>query len=362
MLIFLSYASEQRDVAEEIKLALASLGHQVFFDRDSLPIGDEYHLRIRKAVEESEAFVFLISFQSVAQGCYALTELKYAREKWPDPRGKVLPVMIEKIEYRHIPPYLKAISVLEPEGNAPAEIATEIQKWGKKGIQDSGRFGSQTLKRNGVRIISVLARPRNFIKSIDYNADDTLIEAILFSVFISIVNLTIMLPAYRLAHVKAETFTYAMIDTVFTCVFWFLYGSVYHFCARLVGGRGTYQSSLIAFLYLTAFSVVSGALSLPMSLKAVSWSMESADAPTLSQWLTLGDQIVKSPISLICALLGTAVILYRWVCTIGVFMIIHDVGRVKGVLIGVMGAGLSWVVFFTIEKPSLALFWRAFSS
>ena len=50
-----------------------------------------------------------------------------------------MPVMIEKIEDRLIPPYLKAIGVLEPEGNAPAEIATEIQKWGKKGIQDFGR-------------------------------------------------------------------------------------------------------------------------------------------------------------------------------------------------------------------------------
>src|SRR5712691_587690 len=102
MIIFISYASEQRDVAEEIKLVLTGSGHNVFFDRDSVPAGDEYHMRIRKAVEGSEAFVFLISPQSIAEGCYALTELKYAREKWPDPLGKVLPVMIERIDYRYI--------------------------------------------------------------------------------------------------------------------------------------------------------------------------------------------------------------------------------------------------------------------
>jgi hypothetical protein len=270
--------------------------------------------------------------------------------------------MIEKTEYRHIPPYLKAISVLEPEGNAPAEIAAEIQKWGTKGIQGFAHFGGQTLKRNAVRFIAVLARPRDFIKSIDYNADHTLIEACLFSVFISIVNLIITLPAYRLAHVKAETFTYALIDTVFTFVFWFLYGSLYHFCAKLVGGRGKYQSSLVAALYLTAFSVVSVVLTLPMSLKAVSWTLESSDAPDLSQWRILGDQIVQSPIALICSLLSAALVLYRWICTVGVFMIIHEVGHLKGVLIGLMGAGLSWVVFFTLEKPSITLFWRAFSS
>jgi hypothetical protein len=99
--------AQQRDLAEEIKLALVGSRHDVFFDRDSLPSGYDYDLRIRKAVAESDVFVFLISPQSVARGCYALTELRYAREKWPDPRGKVLPVMIEKTDYREIPPYLK---------------------------------------------------------------------------------------------------------------------------------------------------------------------------------------------------------------------------------------------------------------
>jgi hypothetical protein len=362
MIIFLSYASEQRDVAEQTKLALASSGHKVFFDRDSLPIGNEYHLLIRKAVEESEAFVFLISPQSVAQGCYALTELKYAREKWPDPQGKVLPVMVERTEYRHIPPYLKAISVLEPEGNAPAEIAAEIQKWSAKGIQDVVKLGGKTLKSNAVRFIAVLAGPRNFIKSIDHKADHALIDASVFGIFISVVNLTINLPAYRLANVKADTLTYVLTDTVITFVFWFLYGSVYHLCARLVGGRGTYQSSIVAVLYLTAFTVISGIFSLPLSLTAISWSLESSDVPSLSQWQILGNQILQSPTGLICALLSSATILYRWICTIGVFMIIHEVGRAKAIFICLLAASLSWVVLFTVEKPATALFWRAFSN
>jgi hypothetical protein len=128
MIIFLSYSSDRRDLAEQVKLALAGSGHKVFFDRDSLPAGDEYHFRIRKAVEDSDAFVFLISPKSVAPGCYALTELKYAKQKWPDPRQRVLPVMIERTAYDQIPNYLKAVTVLEPEGNIPAEVAAEIEK------------------------------------------------------------------------------------------------------------------------------------------------------------------------------------------------------------------------------------------
>jgi TIR domain len=96
MVIFLSYASEHLDMADQVKLALVGAGYRVFFDRDSLPAGADYHVRIRKAVQGSDAFVFLISPDAVTPGSYALTELKFARETWPDPTRHVLPVMIER--------------------------------------------------------------------------------------------------------------------------------------------------------------------------------------------------------------------------------------------------------------------------
>ncbi len=144
MNIFLSYSSDRRDIAEQVSLALTGSGHKVFFDRDSLPAGDDYHVRIRKGVENSDAFVFLISPRAVAPGSYALTELKYARQKWPDPRRKVLPVMIERTEYQHIPNYLKAVTVLEPEGNAPAEVVAELERWNADAREafDSKRAGA----------------------------------------------------------------------------------------------------------------------------------------------------------------------------------------------------------------------------
>jgi hypothetical protein len=257
---------------------------------------------------------------------------------------------------------VKAITVLEPEGSASAEIAAEIEKWSAKGIPHVAKFGGRTLKSNAVRFIAVLASPRNFIKSINHKDDQALIDASVFAVFISVVNLTISLPTYRIANVKADTLTYVLIDTVITLVFWFLYGSVYHLCARLMGGRGTYQSSLVAVLYLTAFTVISGIFSVPLSLTAISWSLESSDAPRLGEWQMLGNEILKSPTGLICTLMISATILYRWICTIGVFMIIHEVGRARGIAIGLFGASLSWFVLFTVEKPAIALFWRAFSS
>ncbi len=122
MKIFLSYASEDRPQAEEIQLALAGAGHEVFFDRESLPASGDYHARIKASVDEAELFVFLISPDSVAPGGYALTEMGYARSRWPHPKGHVLPVLLRPTPFATMPAYLKSVTVLEPRGNAAAEV------------------------------------------------------------------------------------------------------------------------------------------------------------------------------------------------------------------------------------------------
>ena len=54
MKIFLSYATEDRALAEQIQLALAGAGHEVFFDRESLPAGGDYHERIKASVDAAK--------------------------------------------------------------------------------------------------------------------------------------------------------------------------------------------------------------------------------------------------------------------------------------------------------------------
>jgi formylglycine-generating enzyme required for sulfatase activity len=128
MKIFLSHASEDKELADQIHLALVGVGHKVFFDRESLPPGGDYYARIHSAVKSSDLFVFLISPHSVAPGRYTLTELKYARDRWPHPKGRVLPVRLQAVSWDMIPTYLKAVTVLEPEGNVPAEVVGAVAK------------------------------------------------------------------------------------------------------------------------------------------------------------------------------------------------------------------------------------------
>ena len=126
MRIFLSYASEDHDTADQVNLALVGKDHAVFFDRRTLPPGGDYLARIETAVAASDLFVFLITPESISVGSFALTELRYAREKWQHPRGRVLPVMVRKVAFAEIPAYLKAVTVLEPEGNIAADVVSAV--------------------------------------------------------------------------------------------------------------------------------------------------------------------------------------------------------------------------------------------
>ena len=131
MRVFLSHASEDAKASSEICLALRGAGHAVFFDADDLPPGGDYNTRIRDALDVSDAFVFLLSPASVAQGSYTLTELKFAKQKWPQPWGRVLPVMIRPTPWEDVDPYLGAVTVLQPAGNPAAEVAEALSRLGE---------------------------------------------------------------------------------------------------------------------------------------------------------------------------------------------------------------------------------------
>lgn len=126
MNIFLSYSSVRRDVALRLKLALEAEQHDVFFDRDDLGAGDAYHQAIREALAAADLLVFLVSPESVAAGSYTLTELGLAEAKWSRPAGRVLPVVVAATTKGSIPPYLLAVTLLEPRGELVAETLAAV--------------------------------------------------------------------------------------------------------------------------------------------------------------------------------------------------------------------------------------------
>jgi hypothetical protein len=126
--IFLTYASEDRAAGESIAFSLRERGYTVFLDRDTLPPGESFDQQIERAVNDSDIFIFLISPDSIAEGRYTLTELTFARRKWQSPKNRVLPVMARKTPLEGVPSYLKAVTILEPQGNVAAETSAAVEK------------------------------------------------------------------------------------------------------------------------------------------------------------------------------------------------------------------------------------------
>jgi HEAT repeat protein len=154
MKIFLSYASEQSELAKDIALALRAENHMVFFDRSSLASSEPYNADIRKAIENSQLFVFLISPHSATAGRYTLTELDFAERKWPRPWGYVLSVMVMPTPKADIPSYLRAGTVLQPSGNVAATIAAEVHRIPKSGwLRIVQRYRAQLLVLLALAII-----------------------------------------------------------------------------------------------------------------------------------------------------------------------------------------------------------------
>ncbi|MEJ8822224.1 TIR domain-containing protein [Variovorax humicola] len=125
--VFLSYASEDRDVAESIQLALASLECDVFFDERNLPPGGNFYDRIERAINHCDLFVFLVSSASLSPGKFTHNELSWARDRWASPVDRVLPVNLHGLPLSALPPYLRAATVLAVKGNPAAAVRTAVK-------------------------------------------------------------------------------------------------------------------------------------------------------------------------------------------------------------------------------------------
>lgn len=126
--VFICYASEDKVLAEVIQLSLLGEGYQVFFDEQSLPPGADYQAMIKAAIYQCNVFVFIGSPASIAQGRFTLTELKLARERWPSPVNRVLPVVTSGVTPKDLPLYLQAATVMNVSGNAAFEVRSAVAR------------------------------------------------------------------------------------------------------------------------------------------------------------------------------------------------------------------------------------------
>jgi TIR domain len=127
MNVFLSYASEEHDLASGIAHVLRDEGQSVFLDRDSLRAGETYDRQIREAIQCCDLFVFLVSPASIAPGSYSLAECSIAESVSERREIPVLPVMVSATDFALIPPFLRTLTVLQPRGDIASETLAAIE-------------------------------------------------------------------------------------------------------------------------------------------------------------------------------------------------------------------------------------------
>jgi hypothetical protein len=137
--LFLSYAREQSTLAQTLADRLEADGRRVFIDTKSLPLAQPFDAAVRKAIDSCDLFVFLISPDSVSPG-YALSELRRARQRWRNPRNRILPVQI--VPTTALPPELASLMVLFPVGDTAADVLAAVDGIRRMRIRQQLRIGA----------------------------------------------------------------------------------------------------------------------------------------------------------------------------------------------------------------------------
>jgi hypothetical protein len=125
MKVFISHSHDEAGDADELALALRAAGHDAVLDRDSVRPGAEYNARLRRELQSSDLVVFLVTPGAMRKP-FVLSEIEFARDQWPNPVDRVLPVMWDDTPFADIPAYLRTVSVVQPKGNKVAEAVAWV--------------------------------------------------------------------------------------------------------------------------------------------------------------------------------------------------------------------------------------------
>ncbi len=102
--LFLSYAREDYDIARKLYQSLSKNGYHVWLDRESLIPGQNWRIEIAKAIRESQAFIALLSNNSINKRGYVQKELSLGLEvldEIPPSKIYLIPVRLESCAPKH---------------------------------------------------------------------------------------------------------------------------------------------------------------------------------------------------------------------------------------------------------------------
>ena len=113
--IFISYASEDYDLAGKVAQKFKDYGATVWFDKAALNLGEKYEKTIAQNIQECKRFVPILSFTTLKEG------RRFFKKEWK--------LAIEEAEYRLNEPYISPIVVDDMDPFSEHAIPTEFTKY-----------------------------------------------------------------------------------------------------------------------------------------------------------------------------------------------------------------------------------------
>jgi hypothetical protein len=124
--VFISHSHKQRELAKILSSRLRAANYETFHDATDLTPGTAYDQTIREQIAHCDLFMFLLSPDSIRPGSFALSELLIAEAHWPNPTRRVLPVEVVPTDITDVPAYLKAVTILRPQGELAADVLRHL--------------------------------------------------------------------------------------------------------------------------------------------------------------------------------------------------------------------------------------------
>ncbi len=95
---FLSYAREDEKQARKVYEYLMKNGKNVWFDKESLMVGQNWRLEIKKAIKNADWFILLFSKESVSKRGFVNAEIRQSLDeamRVPEGEIYILPVRLD---------------------------------------------------------------------------------------------------------------------------------------------------------------------------------------------------------------------------------------------------------------------------
>ena len=211
------------------------------------------------------------------------------------------------------------------------------------------------LKELVLQFARIISNSDKFISGLRPRTSEDVIQALIFAAFTSFLNFLIW---SMLLNVELKTLM-LLTDTFITFLFWISYGLFFHIGAKLLKGKGTWQSSLSCYLYLTAFIPIISFVSVPHEVFRQEL-MQNDAVPGTVEWANLvKNRLLESPFSVdsISWLLGRLLWLYWLFRIYKVFVSIHSLSVVAGGLAVIVGFMLMFLCQSTFQNYVLWLLW-----